>query len=113
MDEQEVKEQDYEREFDPYDDIDWEEHERQEWWSRWRDEHPFNQHDFLQEVDDMNDPIISPWTIYLIDIVDSLGVFLLILSVTIAIFGTGFLLVSCDNVCESRFGVSKLAKKFQ
>lgn len=47
MDEQEAKEQDYEREVDPYDSIDWEEHERKEWWNRWRDEHPFNQHDFL------------------------------------------------------------------
>lgn len=45
--EQEELEEEYELEPDPYDSIDWEEHERREWRRRWQDEHPFNQHDFL------------------------------------------------------------------
>ena len=59
----------------------------------------------------MNDPIISPFLIYLIDAVDSLGVFFFMLSATTAMFGAGFLVTSLDAVCESNFGVRRFAKK--
>lgn len=39
------QEEEYER--DPYDAIDWEEHEHRKWRRAWKDEHPFNQRDFL------------------------------------------------------------------
>lgn len=61
----------------------------------------------------MNDPIVSPWTIYLIDILRPLGCVLFIISAVMMICGIASFLFSLDGDVKSEFnlGLRIFAKK--